>query len=117
MGAEPRRLVMGVMERRVDRAGPRGWRPFGETSGAPAHRANARRSTADASAHRAHARTRRFRQRRVTFAGPQLPSTSTARTRTATFAVRLRTGRTIPAVGVWSVAIFHGPLFTEYWTL
>ena len=56
------------------------------------------------------------RQRRVTFAGPQLPSTSTARTRTATFAARLRTGRTIPAVGVCSVAVFHGPLLTEYWT-
>ena len=58
----------------------------------------------------------RRRQPRVTFAGPQLPSTSTARTRTATFDVRLRTGRTIPAVGVLSVAIFHGPLLTEYWT-
>lgn len=59
---------------------------------------------------------RALRQLRVTFAGPQLPRTSNARTRIATFAVRLRTGRTIPAVGVLSVAIFQGPLLTEYWT-
>jgi len=58
----------------------------------------------------------RLRQRRVTFAGPQLPSTSTARTYTATFDAGLRTGSTIPAVGVCSVAIFHGPLLTEYLT-
>jgi hypothetical protein len=97
-------------------AEPRARRPLGQTAAPPARHAPASRSATGALG-LAHTRTRRFRQRRVTFAGPQLPSTSTARTRTATFAVRLRTGRTIPAVGVWSVAIFHGPLFTEYWTL
>ena len=58
----------------------------------------------------------RRRQRRVTFAAPQLPSASTARTYTATFDARLRSGRTIPAADVRSVAIFHGPPLTEYWT-
>ena len=118
--------MMGVMKRRVGRpnlaAGVLLARPRTRPS---ANRGAARRSVTGAlgvahaqrrRSRAAHAGTRPFRQRRVTFAGPQLPRTSTARTRTATFAARLRTGRTMPAFGVCSVAIFHGPLFTEYWT-
>ena len=100
-GAEPRPVMLGWIERRV--GGPN---PASGTLAGPSAR-----PAPDARHGRA-----RLRQRRVTFAGPQLPSTSTGRTRTATFAARLRTGRTIPAVGVCSVAIFHGPLLTEYWT-
>ena len=146
---EPRRLMLGVIERRVGRADPAAggisarprpvrppWRSPSATcpSAAPVgarrtlrarrtRRSDRRPAPAAPGAHAPATprpcpprRARLFRQRRVTFAGPQLPSTSPALTRMATFAVRLRTGRTIPAFGVLAVAIFHGPLFTEYWT-